>query len=102
MSQKNRYSCTHVLELFENTNILERNIELEAAVGLDLDLSAAQCVLAASIRSSHKVKLIGILLYIARNTISQFWINENIASLDDQYKKVMNRVPLEKLAFLRT
>lgn len=72
MSQKNRYSCTHVLELFENTNILERNIELEAAVGLDLDLSAAQCVLAASIRSSHKVKLIGILLYIARNTISQF------------------------------
>lgn len=76
--------------------------ELEALTGLDLDLSIAQCVLAAmvsNVRTYHKVKLIGILLYIARNTIHRFWIHEDIPTLDDWYKEVMIRVPLNKLTY---
>lgn len=90
--------------MFEKKNIFWNEVkkELEALIGLYLDLSPAQCVLAtrvSSVRTSHKLKLIGILLYLARNTTPKLWIHEDIPTLDGRYREVMNRVPLEKLTY---
>ncbi len=53
--------------------------EVVALTGYDLQLSPLQYILAAkpaTTRNSHDAKLIGILLYIARKTILNFWISK--------------------------
>lgn len=76
--------------------------EVVTLVGYDLDLSPLQCILAAkadSARNTHNAKLIGILLYIARKTILNFWISKDTPALDDWYKEVLRVLPLEKLTY---
>lgn len=96
--------CGHMLWKCLKIQIFQNKLkeELEALTGLDLDLPPVQCVLAArvsNVRTYHKVKLIGILLYIARNTSPRFWIHEDIPTLDNWYREVTITVPLDKLTY---
>ncbi len=76
--------------------------EVVTLIGYDLELSPLQYILAAkpvNTRSTHNAKLIGILLYIARKTILNFWISKDTSTLDDWYKEILRVLPLEKLIY---
>ncbi len=48
---------------------------------------------------NQNAKLIGILLIKARKTILKFWISKDTRALDDWYKEILRKLPLEKLTY---
>lgn len=72
-------------------------------IGEDLELSPLQYILAADLtnmRNKHNAKLVGIILYIARKTIFNFWTSKDTPTLGDWYKEVLRLHPLgKKIAF---